>query len=352
MTELLELTKGLDRGGMERILVDIALHRQRNGQAVRVVVINGTRRSLAEELEAGGIRVQWLPGSDRIGWRGLRSLAEVVRQAPATVLHAHGPWPIVLAAVLRRGDQRTVGTIHAVWADHRLFSRVAMLAVAGRLDALSTVSDAAHRSLPRRLRRTASVIPHGVTAEEHVAAQPEPTWDVAVIASHRPAKGYPVLLEALAAAGRHLHVVAVGDGPDRSRHQAMAERLGLGEMIDWQPSTDDPRAVLRRSRVCVIASTTESQPLVALEALVCGVPVIGSEVGRIPELLADGGGVVVRRNDRLALAKAIDAMLTAMDDPPTAERWRNEARRAAGAWPLEAALHRYDALFDSLTGAR
>jgi glycosyltransferase involved in cell wall biosynthesis len=352
VTDLLEVTKGLDRGGMERIVVDIAVGRHQHGNETRVVVVNGTRRALAEELERTGVPVAWLPGSDRVGRRGLVALATEIRSARSSTIHAHGPWPIVAAALLRRSGQCAVGTVHAMWPDHRRLSRLAMRLVAWRLDALTTVSTAAQQALPSRLRRRSVVIPHGVQPDSPDSEVQAATWDIAVLASHRSAKGYPVLLEALAALERPVRVIVAGDGPDRDHHVALATRLGGPATIDWQPVTTDPRSVLRNSTICVIASVTESQPLVALDALACGIPVVGTDVGRIAELLADGGGRVVPANDPSALAAAISAMLTEMSDPSRARRHRSDAREAAAAWPLDTALDRYDDLFDELARRR
>jgi len=100
-------------------------------------------------------------------------------------------------------------------------------------------------------------------------------------------------------------------GADRMREAA--EQLGVRDVVttgEWIEG-EDKAELLGRARVLVLASYTEGQPVVLLEAMASGTPCVATAVGGIPELLEDGAtGYLVRAGDREALRRSITALLT------------------------------------------
>ncbi len=95
----------------------------------------------------------------------------------------------------------------------------------------------------------------------------------------------------------------VGDGPDR----AQVERELRGP-VTLLGERDDVPGLLRSSDVFVLSSDSEGLPLSILEAMACGLPVVASAVGGVPELLGDAG-VLVPPRDEKALAEALRDLL-------------------------------------------
>ena len=79
-------------------------------------------------------------------------------------------------------------------------------------------------------------------------------------------------------------------GGERSRLEALAESLGLGEQVRFMGSVDQPALAgyLSLAAVCVVPSYSESFGLVALEAAACGTPVVAARVGGLPTIVKDG----------------------------------------------------------------
>jgi glycosyltransferase involved in cell wall biosynthesis len=125
------------------------------------------------------------------------------------------------------------------------------------------------------------------------------------------AKGLFVLLEALAGLDGAWELRVVGTGEARAEAEALAARLGIAQRIIFlgqQPSTAMP-AIVRRFDVLVGPSLTtprwkEQFGRMLVEAMACGVPVIGSTSGEIPNVIGDAG-LVVPEGDRVALRAAI-----------------------------------------------
>ena len=152
---------------------------------------------------------------------------------------------------------------------------------------------------------------------------------VLVVGRLRIRKGLEILLQALARArdrGQRLRLVVAGDGERREVLDTLCERLGLGASVHWagRCSRSEATRLRRRAAALIVPSTYEGMPLVVLEAMSDGVPVIASAVSGIPEVVIDGetGWLVPpERSDALA-----GALIEAMSDPDEA-RVRGEAGR-------------------------
>lgn len=130
-----------------------------------------------------------------------------------------------------------------------------------------------------------------------------------------PIKGIPDLLHAL----RRLQETplrwrldVIGDGPQRAAYTALAAELGLASQVTFHGTR--PKAAvadaLRQADLFVLASQWENMPCVLLEAMACGVPIVASAVGGIPEIVDDAVGILTPPGDAPALAAALTAALT------------------------------------------
>jgi colanic acid/amylovoran biosynthesis glycosyltransferase len=133
-------------------------------------------------------------------------------------------------------------------------------------------------------------------------------------------KGLAVLVEAMALArGRHpaLHLTLVGDGPLRPALQAQVAAAGLAGQVTFAGWLDDAgvRAALARSQALVLSSFAEGLPVVAMEAMAAGRPVIATAIAGVPELVIPSEtGWLVPAGDPIALAGAIHALATTPPD--------------------------------------
>ncbi len=159
---------------------------------------------------------------------------------------------------------------------------------------------------------------------------------VTLIGSFGKNKGQIVLVEGVARLARRrndLHCVFVGKvAPKRGNReyfravQQMAMKLGLDGRVHYLGVLEDVAAVLAGTDVLVVASFSESHPVVILEAMAMGVPVVASNVGGIPETIVHGeNGLLFPRGDSVALSQEIARVL---DDPALREHIIRNARRS------------------------
>ena len=142
-------------------------------------------------------------------------------------------------------------------------------------------------------------------------------------------KNVDLLLEAKKQLNTKANLVVVGDGPLLEQLKAKAEKEyfdGNLENVYFTGSRTDVEDIIPSCDLLVLPSFTESFGLVLIEALACGKPVIGSNVGGIKEIITDDVGLLIDPNDSEDLTKAIDRILT---DKNLMEKFKSNARNRA-----------------------
>jgi len=298
----------------------------------------------------------------------LRTASELVaehRRRPFDVLHAF--WagePGFVAALLGRAlripavvsiaggelaRQRDIGYGGLLRRLERVKIQVA-LRLAGAVTAGSALALAsAQPFLPARCASRARRVPLGVDlvmfAPLRARRNDGPTR-ILHVASLCGVKDQATLLSAAAALrerGYAFQLDVVGTGPLEPDLRSLARCLGLSESIRWRgavPHDQMPQAY-QRAEVFVLSSRHEAQGMVALEAAACGVPVVGTAVGVIPEL--QPAARTVRVGDAEGLA---DAMAELVDDEPSRLRSGCAAReRAVGEYSIDLCTTRFIDLY-------
>jgi glycosyltransferase involved in cell wall biosynthesis len=164
-----------------------------------------------------------------------------------------------------------------------------------------------------------------------------------------PAKGVDVLLRALAPLS-DASLVVVGSGPDERLLRELPRSLGLDDRVHWVGWSDAPRSYIAAVDVLAVPSRDEALPLVILEAMLAGRPVVASAVGSVDEAVIDGlTGLLVPPDDPTALADALGALVA---DAELRDRMGACGRqRAVEQFSVEAMARSYEALYDRLAGA-
>ena len=121
-------------------------------------------------------------------------------------------------------------------------------------------------------------------------------------------KNVDSILEAKKIANSDYYLVVVGDGPLFKKLKKKVEDDNIRDVI-FTGSRDDVEDIIPSCDVLILPSFSESFGLVLIEALACGKPVIGSNVGGITEIITDGVGLLVDPNKIPSIAEAIDKMV-------------------------------------------
>jgi glycosyltransferase involved in cell wall biosynthesis len=138
-----------------------------------------------------------------------------------------------------------------------------------------------------------------------------------------------------------------GDGEMLPELKELTRNLAVEDYIYWLGNVADPKPLLQASDLFLLASTGEAFGLVLTEAMACGVPVVGTRSGSLPEVVAEGKtGLLVPPHDSEALANAIESLCKA-----TAVRQsmaENSIARVRKHFTLERAVSDTLAIYDTL----
>lgn len=178
--------------------------------------------------------------------------------------------------------------------------------------------------------RTVLHLPNGVDLQRFVPAPPPggARLVLGTVGGLRPEKDHETLLRAVAAVPE-VELQIVGGGALQTSLQALAAELRLHERVRFSGATDDTAACYRGFDVFVLSSRTEQMPLVLLEAMASGLPIVATDVGDVAAVLpAAAREFVVPPRDPAALAAALRAVLA---DAALRQRLGEANRRRAQA---------------------
>jgi glycosyltransferase involved in cell wall biosynthesis len=155
-----------------------------------------------------------------------------------------------------------------------------------------------------------------------------------MVAVMRPGKGHDTLIKASQMVeDPSIVIVLVGDGVEETRLRAEASD---DHRIVFAGFRDDVSRVLAASDFAVHPSLSDALPTALIHALAASRPIIASDVGGIPEIVPEHGGLLVAPGDPTALAAAIDRIASAAD---------------TRVWMGKRGRERYDAEFEAITWA-
>ncbi|MHB0954793.1 MAG: glycosyltransferase [Pirellulaceae bacterium] len=334
-------------GGAERVVVHLASGLRAVGVEPLVVCLQ-RKGELAGELENEGIQLVALESTQGYDIAALLTLIRTLRDFRPSAIHVHDysslPYMVVANSLGRRCP--LIFTAHGLLYEgfeglrrrHRFFSR--------GIGALAAVSQQVGERHVGYLnwRGAMQIVPNGVPdvprnvedrreVREELGISPDELVFLSV-GNARPEKGFEDLVEAASRLHRQLpdkpfHVWIAG-GLSDSEYCARLQR----DVLSCAPPglrllgfRQDTRRLYSAADVLVIPSRSEGLPMVLLEAMTAGIPVIATRVGGIPSVLAAECGMLVESGRPEALAGAMAQMLCA--EPERRKSMGSAGRRRA-----------------------
>ena len=271
---------------------------------------------------------------------GMLAIRRLCRRERYDIIHVHWPLPHALFGWVARQacGARVVTSFHGVelrWVRHSLPFLRRFLTWSARSSARIVANSNETASEIRRVapRARVDVIPYSTglatdAAAGRVLPAAEGPFDVLFVGRLVERKGAPVLIAAagLLATEPRVRVVIIGEGPDRQALESQAAALGLGDRVVFRGrvSASELQRAYAMAGAFVLPAVTDSRGdteglgVVLLEAMSYRVPVIGSRIGGITDIIIDGKtGLLVPPGNAEALADAIRKLAA---DPGFAQR--------------------------------
>jgi len=318
-------------GGVEKYVLELVRALSREHSVVVVTSGNEPQKSLVE-----GVKVYHLPYKLRlsntpIGLAWYWRLRKIIRAEQPDVINAHSPVPFMAdMAALAAGKVPVLLTYHAgsmakgtgglVDGVLKLYETAVLPRLFARVQRVAAVYPTFVQSKMQGIP-TPLFIPPGIdTALFRPNSKAEKTVDIMFagrIQRTSAWKGLDVLLAAVALLkkrGRDVRVQIAGDGDAVEEYRQQAIRLGIEKNVLFLGALhgDELVQAYQRSKVFVLPSKTEAESfgMVLAEAMACGVVVVGSRVGGVPNLVQDGAsGRLVPPGNEAALAEVLRELL-------------------------------------------
>jgi glycosyltransferase involved in cell wall biosynthesis len=339
-------------GGAESAVLALTAGLRAQGvEAAVVALADASSGPFIERLGLAGVPVDVVPAPGRRYLRDVRGVRAAIRARRANVLHTHGYRADIIGVLAARGEGiASAATAHGFtgggWKN-RLNQRLQVAALR-RHDAVVAVSEPLTDELALRgvsrdrlvtlrnaWRPPATDLPDRLAARALLglpAEGPVVGW----VGRLAWVKAPDVALEAFAASCRADATLSfVGDGPDRSALAAAAERLGLAGRVRFHGMLPDAWRVLRGFDALLLSSRSEGTPMILLEAMHAGVPIVTTAVGGVPDLLDEHSARLVPWGDPSVLGAAIADVLrdrSSATARATAARARLDSDFAPEAW--------------------
>jgi glycosyltransferase involved in cell wall biosynthesis len=284
-------------------------------------------------------------------------LASLVNRIQPAVVHTHGYRADVIGGqAARRCGVPTVSTVHGFTGGsrrNRLNERLQLLALryADQVIAVSRplVARLVRAGVPTEkihyvqngfapscmLSREAARSKLGIAADALVAA-----W----VGRLSREKGPDVALRALASSDQPWRLAFIGSGPEEGELRRLAVRLGIDDRIDWCGAVPNAGSVLPAFDALILSSRTEGTPIILLEAMHAGLPIVATLVGGVPDVVDASQAILVPPDEPAMIAQSLDKIATRPTEAQ--QRAMRAADRVADKFQPAAWLKRVSAVYE------
>ncbi|MEE8217332.1 MAG: N-acetyl-alpha-D-glucosaminyl L-malate synthase BshA [Vicinamibacteria bacterium] len=295
-------------------------------------------------------------------------MADAVRDHGIELFHVHYAIPHAIAGFLAQqmlGDRapRMLTTLHGtditIVGQDRSFFEITRFGIE-RSDGVTAVSEFLRRMTVEefKIERPIDVIPNFVDLERYPVGPVDRSGIAAAgqrvllhVSNFRPVKRPLDTVRIFERVSREMDAVLlmVGEGPERSSVQALARRVGVLDRIRFLGTQQDIGQIAAMADVFLLPSELESFGLSALEAMACGVPVIGSDAGGLPEVVrhSESGYLLPVGDVEGMAARTIEVL---KDDERRREMGQVARHRVESLFGAERVVSQYEAAYARVLG--
>jgi glycosyltransferase involved in cell wall biosynthesis len=317
--KVLLVTHDLKVGGLQRLVVDIALNLDREIFDAAVCCLRELG-PMAESLAADSIPVYQMHqvANGKTNYLSFLDLYKLLKEKNIDIVHTHNTNPMIdggLAAILARTPVR-IHTDHAREFPDKMRYMLAEKLLSFSFDEIIAVSEQTKSDLvnyekisPEKI----SVIQNGVGFKQVESSrqnrEPNPKFIIGAVGRLCDAKGFAYLIKSVPYLLKHttnFEIQIVGDGELRQPLQNQVDDLGVSEYVRLVGESNDVGSYYRRFDLFVISSIREGLPLVLLEAMANRVPLVTTNVGGIPNVVKDReSAYIIQPHDAVAIAENV-----------------------------------------------
>ncbi|BAL81657.1 glycosyltransferase [Caldisericum exile] len=320
--KVLNLIDSLYAGGAESLLKNFLIEVKKHPDIQIDVCTLYSRNVFKDDLVKNGVNVFDLALPFKYDFRGVLKLVKLIGENNYDIVHVHlFPADLfgALASLFVSKKAKFIFSEHSIYnrrRDIKLYKPIDMF-VYSRYKKIICVSDLVKKKLidyiPELADKT-TVIKNAIPVKDEIGEQKHKIYDVLFVGRLEKAKGVDVLIKAIyeikSKYSLNLAVALIGDGSLKSDYEKLVKELNLESSIKFLGIRRDVEALMRMSKIFVLPSLWEGLPMVLLEAMANGIPIIATKVGGIPEVIEDGvNGLLVDQESSTELGEKIVYLL-------------------------------------------
>ena len=313
-TKILQVIDSLRTGGAEKIVYDLATRLDRKSYDVSVCSMEDDRETfLAGKLNDKGITMHFPGRKDGFDLSLIRKISDIIRNESIDIVHCHVGGELYGHAGALNTRASVLTTVHGIFEYSLkqrtlagycgLFKKNYKVAVSKELMTLFGCDELIYNGTP---------VPPDISGHDGKDPPleiPQDTVSIGIVGRLSEIKNHFNFLDAAASITKetdNVRFFIVGSGPLRSRLEEYASDKGIQGHTVFTGYRADIGEILDQIDISVVSSDSEGLPMVVLESMAAGTPVVSTAVGGIPELVVDGEtGILVPPGNPQALSDAI-----------------------------------------------
>ncbi len=355
--ELVEIIPSLNPiGGAETMFVnlceEIKLNYSDRINLSVVILYDYKQNALYDRLSELGISITFLEKHRGIDFSCASRLANALNRIHPSVIHSHLGTTITLMLALKfKKKYPIVHTFHHMVGTgfkKELFNR---FLIKRNYIYPVAVSKLSSESIEKKVKKMCDYIDNGINIQNFNSSIPvdKREIDFLCVASFRPVKNQKYLIDVfkeVVKVKEHTNLVFLGDGPLK---QSCIDDTGdlLNKNILFMGAVENVEKYMSKSRILVLPSTSEGNPMVVNEAIASGMYIIANEVGGIPNLVQnDMTGDLIKLGDKEQFKRA---MINRISDISFLEQRRLDNQKIINNYSIKQSANKYVELFDKIT---
>ncbi|MBD8490447.1 glycosyltransferase [Echinicola sp. CAU 1574] len=366
-TRVLHLIKSLGRGGAEKLIPETAALHDQEQYAFHCIYFYRRPSNIQDELEEAGIQVTFLPSSNLGLAKMIRPVAEYVREHQIDLIHCHLPWAGVLGRLVGvKSRIPVVYTEHNMWERYNMLSRWMNKLTFDQQDFVIPVSDEVKSSILKSYHVSSKspeilTIANGVNTNTFQRSEekgqairkklgiPKDAIVIGQVAVFRVQKRLGIWVKVAKSISRKfssVHFILVGDGSEMRAVKAQIGTAAWSQRIHLVGTQANVLPYLSAMNIYMITSAFEGLPVAMLEGMACDLPVIGTKVGGIGEVIREGvEGYLAPKDEPEKLVEGAEKLIE--DHPQCREMGHRARQRVEENFSLEQMVSKVEEVYQS-----
>lgn len=353
---VLHIILDLGPGGVEKFLVDLLTTYNKNKFQMEVICLYPRKNDIFEKvLDDAGVRVYYL---DKIKYFDIRmwyKIGKIIKIFKPDVIHAH--LFMIRYALIPSIIYNIPVKLHTVHVPMEKETKNYILRIMHKIAYKKcnfipiAISDSVRNSiLGYQKLNNVPVIYNGVDLDKYKNSnevKEKEIFNLICVARFRPAKDHALLIDAfniVCKSKTNVNLILVGEGPLRRDIEEKVKSLGIEDKVKFMGVRSDISNLLSKSDIFVLTSKFEGFGLVLIEAMACGLPIVSTNVGGIPEIVKNKvNGILIESRVCDEFAEGI---LKLLDNKKLRESMGEHSLNIVSKFDLRSTVKKYENLYE------